>query len=147
MRKIRRIIKWLMLFVILVYLVEPARASVPLALSLQAMESMRSTLIAVFLAEPAQAYVPPVQSARANCYYSIRKAIKETAFRSLFFVARQIPRSSPYSLYSRPGAVFSGRFTCFFLRMLFFWRLPWLRIASSSFRKRSSSCSSCIRIR
>ena len=69
MRKIRRIIKWLTLLVILVYLVEPARASVPLALSLQAMESMRSTLIAVFLAEPAQAYVPPVQSARANCYY------------------------------------------------------------------------------
>ena len=68
MRKIRRIIKWLTLLVILVYLVEPARASVPLALSLQAMESMRSTLIAVFLAEPAQAYVPPVQSARANCY-------------------------------------------------------------------------------
>ncbi len=53
---------------ILAYLVEPVRASAPLALSLQAMESMRSTLIHVYLAVPAQAYVLPVQSARANCY-------------------------------------------------------------------------------
>lgn len=53
---------------ILAYLVELAKASALLALSLLATESMRSTLIAVFLAEPAQAYVLPVQSARANCY-------------------------------------------------------------------------------
>lgn len=69
MRKIRRIIKWLTLLTILAYHAEPAKASARLALFLQAMESMRSTLIPAFLAELAQAYVPPVQSARVNRSY------------------------------------------------------------------------------
>ena len=107
MRKIRRIIKWLTLLTILAYLVEPVKVSARLALFLQVMESMRSTLIAVFLAEPVQAYVPPVQSARANCYSVNNKKRLHQAVSFLF-------------LYSRPGAVFSARFVCFLYRMLFF---------------------------
>lgn len=107
MRKIRRIIKWLTLLVIHVYLVEPVRASARLALSQQAMESMRSTLIAVFLAEPAQAYVLLEQSARANCYFVNNKKRLHQAV-------------SFFMLYSNPGAVFNARFVFFPRRILFF---------------------------